>query len=178
MGAYSRVHEITVPMPNTFKTCKEGYSLSTLNTLHACSLHVLYTSASRTSTSTILYRLSDQLVLNDIWLASLSMISGVVGWKPRSNKGDKQGLGISKRSKKRFEAQQMEMLLGSLAHNVVAWSGLGWPPLLRHCSSMACYATSSMWLNVTCFGVVNCLWRLIRDVEKRAAFLVTFCNLV
>ncbi len=33
-----------------------------------------------------------------------------------SFKGDKQGLGIGKRSKKRFEAQQMLMLLGSLAH--------------------------------------------------------------
>jgi hypothetical protein len=39
-----------------------------------------------------------------------------------SFKGDKQGLGIGKRNKKRFEIQQMVMLLGSLAHNVVVWS--------------------------------------------------------
>src|SRR6185312_3089120 len=39
-----------------------------------------------------------------------------------SFKGDKQGLGIGKRSKKRFEAQQMLILLGSLAHNVVVWA--------------------------------------------------------
>jgi hypothetical protein len=39
-----------------------------------------------------------------------------------SFKGDKQGLGMTKRSKKRFEAQQMLMLLGSLAHNVVVWA--------------------------------------------------------
>jgi hypothetical protein len=39
-----------------------------------------------------------------------------------SFKGDKQGLGIGKRSKKRFEAQQMVMLLGSLAHHVIVWS--------------------------------------------------------
>jgi hypothetical protein len=39
-----------------------------------------------------------------------------------SFKGDKQGLGISKRNKKRFEAQQMVMLLGTLAHNVVTWA--------------------------------------------------------
>lgn len=38
-----------------------------------------------------------------------------------SFKGDKQGLGLSRRSKKRFEAQQMVMLLGNLAHNVVVW---------------------------------------------------------
>jgi len=39
-----------------------------------------------------------------------------------SDKSDKQGLGLTKRSKKRFEAQQVLMLLGSLAHNVVVWA--------------------------------------------------------
>jgi hypothetical protein len=34
-------------------------------------------------------------------------------------KDDKQGLGITKRNKKRFEAQQMVMLLNLLAHNVL-----------------------------------------------------------
>jgi hypothetical protein len=37
-------------------------------------------------------------------------------------KESKQGIGITKRSKKRFEAQQMVMLLGSLAHNLIVWS--------------------------------------------------------
>jgi hypothetical protein len=37
-------------------------------------------------------------------------------------KGDKQGFGMSKRSKKRFEAHQMLMLLGSLAHNIIVWA--------------------------------------------------------
>jgi hypothetical protein len=39
-----------------------------------------------------------------------------------SFKGDKGGLGLTKRNKKRFEAQYMLVLLGSLAHNVVAWA--------------------------------------------------------
>jgi hypothetical protein len=39
-----------------------------------------------------------------------------------SFKGDKQGLGLTKRNKKRFEAQHMLTLLGSLAHNVVVWA--------------------------------------------------------
>ncbi len=39
-----------------------------------------------------------------------------------SFKGDNQGLGSTKRSKKRFEAQHMVMLLGTLAHNVVIWA--------------------------------------------------------
>jgi uncharacterized protein YggT (Ycf19 family) len=37
-------------------------------------------------------------------------------------KGDKQGLGLTKRNKKRFEAQHMLVLLGSLVHNVVVWA--------------------------------------------------------
>jgi hypothetical protein len=37
-------------------------------------------------------------------------------------KGDKQGLGLTKRNKKRFEGQHMLLLLGSLAHNVVVWA--------------------------------------------------------
>lgn len=35
---------------------------------------------------------------------------------------DKSGLGISKRNKKRFEAQRLLMLLGTLAHNLLIWS--------------------------------------------------------
>ena len=37
-------------------------------------------------------------------------------------KDDKQGLGITKRNKKRFEAQQIVMMLNSLAHNVLVWA--------------------------------------------------------
>ena len=37
-------------------------------------------------------------------------------------KDDKQGLGMTKRNKKRFEAQQMVMLLGVLAHNILTWA--------------------------------------------------------
>lgn len=35
---------------------------------------------------------------------------------------DKGGLGITKRHKKRFEAQRLLMLLGTLAHNLLVWS--------------------------------------------------------
>jgi hypothetical protein len=62
-----------------------------------------------------------------------------------SFKEDKQGLGITKRSKKRFAAQQVVALLGALAHNVLVWA--------KH------------WLQAQCprlarFGVK----RLVRDV--------------
>jgi hypothetical protein len=37
-------------------------------------------------------------------------------------KEDKQGLGLTKRNKKRFEAQQILVALGLLAHNVLIWA--------------------------------------------------------
>ena len=55
------------------------------------------------------------------WRWSPSMINAGGGVET-SFKGDKQGLGLSHRSKKRFEAQQMVMLLGSLAHNIIIWT--------------------------------------------------------
>ena len=39
-----------------------------------------------------------------------------------ANKEDKQGLGIGKRNKKRFEAQQVLGQLGRLAHNLIVWA--------------------------------------------------------
>jgi len=72
-----------------------------------------------------------------------------------SFKGDNQGLGSTKRSKKRFEAQQMVMLLGTLAHNVVTWARQ-WlteaaaPSKLRH------------------YGIL----RMVRDVFHVSGFLV------
>src|SRR5919199_4168109 len=39
-----------------------------------------------------------------------------------ANKDDKQGLGIGKRNKKRFAAQQVVGQLGRLAHNLVVWA--------------------------------------------------------
>lgn len=42
-----------------------------------------------------------------------------------SLKEDKQGLGITKRNKKRFEAQEMLTQLNALAHNVLVWAK-GW----------------------------------------------------
>ena len=80
-----------------------------------------------------------------------------------SFKGDNQGLGSTKRSKKRFEAQQMVMLLGSLAHNVVIWARQ-WlteaaaPSKLRH------------------YGIL----RMVRDVFHVSGFLVldASCHIV
>jgi hypothetical protein len=68
-----------------------------------------------------------------------------------SFKGDKQGLGMGKRSKKRFAAQQMLMLLSSLAHNVIVWT--------RH------------WLDSPALQHFGTL-RMVRDVFHLSGFLL------
>lgn len=57
-----------------------------------------------------------------VMLAYLSLYDQRGAGVETSFKGDKQGLGLTKRNKKRFAAQQILMLLGSLAHNVVVWA--------------------------------------------------------
>lgn len=70
-----------------------------------------------------------------------------------ANKGDKQGLGLTKRNKKRFAAQQVLMLLGALAHNTLIWA--------RH------------WLTPRCPALARYgLLRLVRDVGQISGFLV------
>lgn len=70
-----------------------------------------------------------------------------------SFKDDKQGLGMTKRNKKRFEAQEMVMLLGSLAHNVIVWAR-GW--------------LSEQEPKVRRYG----LKRMVRDIFHTSGFLV------
>jgi hypothetical protein len=66
-------------------------------------------------------------------------------------KGDKQGLGLTKRTKKRFDAQHMLVLLGSLAHNVVVWA--------RRCLALP-------------EGPQCGMMRMVRDVFHISGFLV------
>jgi len=68
-------------------------------------------------------------------------------------KEDKQGLGITKRNKKRFEAQQMLTQLGTLAHNVIVWARLWLAPHLP---------------KLTHFGIL----RMVRDVFHVSGFVV------
>ncbi len=87
-----------------------------------------------------------------VLLAYLRFYDQRGGGAETSFKGDKQGLGIGKRSKKRFAAQQMVMLLGSLAHNVIIWARR-WmaSPALRQ----------------------DGMLRMVRDVFHISGFLVT-----
>ncbi len=86
-----------------------------------------------------------------VLLAYVTLYDQRGGGVETSFKGDKQGLGITKRSKKRFGAQQMVMLLGTLAHNVIVWARrwLAAPKLRR-------------------YGIL----RMVRDVFHLSGFLV------
>jgi hypothetical protein len=87
-----------------------------------------------------------------VLLAYVSFYDQRGGGVETAFKGDKGGLGIGKRSKKRFAAQQMVMLLGSLAHNVIVWAR-SWlaSPALHH------------------YGTL----RMVRDVFHISGFLLT-----
>ena len=70
-----------------------------------------------------------------------------------ANQGSKQGLGLTKRNKQRFAAQQMLMLLGTLAYNVLSW-GRAW--LSPRCPHLARYG----------------MLRFVRDVGHSSGFLL------
>jgi len=104
-----------------------------------------------------------------VMLAYVSLYDQRGGGVETSFKGDKQGLGIGKRSKRRFEAQQMVMLLGSLTHNVVEWSR-SWlapsPSKLQH------YGTLRMVrdvFHVSGFLVMNTPGQVVQIVLNQAA---------
>lgn len=60
--------------------------------------------------------------VKDLLLAHVFLYDQRGGGVETSFKGDRQGTSLGKRNKKRFEAQQMVMLLGSLVHNVLVWA--------------------------------------------------------
>jgi Transposase DDE domain group 1 len=70
-----------------------------------------------------------------------------------SFKEDKQGLGLTKRSKKRFAAQQMVVCLGTLAHNVLVWARRWLAPAVPQLAR---------------YGLV----RLVRDIWGISGFVV------
>lgn len=89
-----------------------------------------------------------------VLLASVSLYDQRGGGVETSFKGDKQGLGLTRRSKKRFEAQQMVTQLGTLAHNVVVWT--------RH------WLLTSPPSPLQHYGTL----RMVRDVFHISGFLV------
>jgi len=87
-----------------------------------------------------------------VLLAYVSFYDARGGGVETAIKDDKQGLFITKRNKKRFEAQQMVMLLNMLAHNVLIWAR-GW--LALHLPQLRRYG----------------LLRLVRDIWHISGFV-------
>jgi len=101
-----------------------------------------------------------------------------------SLKGDKQGMGLTKRNKKRFEAQHMLVLLGSLAHNVVVWARrwLAVPQLRQygplrmvrdvfHISGFLSYDASGHLVQVILNQDARLAQCLVSSLKKRLALL-------
>lgn len=89
-----------------------------------------------------------------------------------SVKDDKQGLGLTKRSKKRVAAQQMVVLLGALAHNVMVWARR-W--LVAHEPKLRRYGMKRLVRDIfhlSGFRVHNARGRLIEVVLNQHAPLV------
>jgi hypothetical protein len=59
---------------------------------------------------------------DQILLAALHFYDLRGGGLETQNKSDKQGLGLSRRNKHRFAAQEMLVLLAQLAHNLIIWT--------------------------------------------------------
>jgi hypothetical protein len=91
-----------------------------------------------------------------ILLSYASFYDARGGGVETSFKGGKQGLGITRRNKRCFAAQQMVLLLSALAHNVVVWA--------QHWLS----AQGSPGSGVKRYGIM----RMIRDVFHISGYLV------
>lgn len=65
-----------------------------------------------------------ELVAKQVLFAALYAYDLRSGGVETANKNSKQGLGLSKRNKKRFAAQMMLILLAQLAYNLITWTRL------------------------------------------------------
>jgi hypothetical protein len=85
-------------------------------------------------------------------------------------KGDKQGLGLTTRNKKRFEAQHMLTLLGSLAHNVVVWAR-HWlaVPQVQQCGILRMVRDVFHVSGFLCFDVVGSVVAIVLNQDARLA---------
>jgi len=80
-----------------------------------------------TLTDAMLFQLGGQAVPappqpHEVVLAALHAYDRRGGGIETQNKGDKQGLGLTCRNKRRFAAQEMLVLLAQLAHNFIIWT--------------------------------------------------------
>jgi hypothetical protein len=85
-----------------------------------------------------------------------------------SLKGDKGGLGLTKRNKKRFDAQHLLVLLGSLAHNIVVWARR-WlaVPQGRHCGILRMVRDVLHISGLLCFDALGAVKEIVLNQGAR-----------
>jgi hypothetical protein len=90
-----------------------------------------------------------------------------------SLKGDKGGLGLTKRNKKRFDAQPMLVLLGSLAHNIVVWARR-WlaVPQGRHCGILRMGRDVLHISGLLCFDALGAVKEIVLNQGARLAHVL------
>lgn len=113
------------------------------------------TTTGQSSTTTTVAAVAAEDPTTAVMLAYVYFYDKRGGGVETANKEDKQGLGITKRTKKREAAQRMVVYLGTLAHNVLVWA--------------------RAWLStgaprVRAFGIK----RLVRDVMRRVHGVVEY----
>jgi hypothetical protein len=120
-------------------------------------------------TSKPLSRLDDPVA---VLLAYVTFYDQRGGSIETSFKEEKQGLSLTKRSKKRFAAQQM-VLLGSLAHNVLIWTHSWLAPAVPRLQHYGILRLVRDVLHISSFLVIDTLGQILQIVLNRAAPLAT-----
>ncbi len=112
-----------VEEPHTYVKPTRQLALRTRKKNGTWSEHVLVL----TLTDAMLFQLCDQVMPTapsaaDILFAAMHAYDRRGGGVETQNKGDKQGLGLSRRNKHSFAAQEILVLLAQLAHDLVIWT--------------------------------------------------------
>jgi len=111
---------VTEPHPYVKPTSQIGVRSKRKNGTY--SYHLLVTSLDAEHLAALFYlpKIYHHLPFPILWLAieSYDLRGGGI---ETEFKADKQGLGLTSRNKKKFEAQQMLVLLTDLAHNLIVW---------------------------------------------------------
>jgi hypothetical protein len=112
-----------VTCPHTYATATRQLAVRHRKKNGKWSYHVLIFNL----TDAMLYYLADRPMPQtpnaiEVWLTALHAYDRRGGGVETQNKGDKQGLGLSHRNKHAFAAQEMLVVLGQLAHDVVVWT--------------------------------------------------------
>jgi hypothetical protein len=87
-------------------------------------------------------------------------------------KEDKQGIGLAKRSKRRFAAQQVVTLLGTLAHNVIVWARAWLAPEQPRLARYGIKRLVRDIFHISGRVVVDAMGHIVRIVLNQAAPLV------